>query len=182
MKDVIVVIEYRNELIKLKSNKYKVYINISDNVIMSMKTFLQDDPFSNESGGVLIGYKVKGKKEIVINDLSLPDKNDESSIIRFIRKSISHIVKIKESSKIKSFCVGNWHTHPIEIPNPSLIDLNTWKEELFECNSSFGFQIFIICGLNGFKVWIGEEKTANITECLECKKIEGIYLKEDSDD
>lgn len=53
------MIEYRNELIKMHSNKYKMVINISDNVISNLKLFLQNKPFINESGGVLIGYKVR---------------------------------------------------------------------------------------------------------------------------
>ena len=60
-------------------------------------------------------------------------------------------------------------------PTPSLIDLSTWKKELSECKSSFGFQVYIICGIDGFKIWIGEEDTANIVECFECEKSEGIY-------
>lgn len=173
---MIAVIEYRNELIKMHSNKYKMVINISDNVISNLKLYLQNKPFINESGGVLIGYKVRGYNEIIIEDISLTDEKDESSIIKFVRKSISHILKIKKASLNNSFCIGNWHTHPVAIPCPSPIDLSTWKEELSECKSSFGFQVYIICGIDGFKVWLGEEKAANIVECFECEKNEGIYI------
>lgn len=172
---MIVVIEYRNELIKLQSNSYKIVIDISDKVISNMKLFLQNKPFINESGGVLLGYKVKKQDVIIIDDLSLPDKKDESSVVKFIRKSISHILKIKKASLDNSFCIGNWHTHPVSNPYPSLTDLSTWKEELFKCKSSFGFQVYIICGIDGFRVWLGEEKTANIVECFECEKSKGIY-------
>ena len=84
-------------------------------------------------------------------------------------------MKIHKSSLNNSFCIGNWHTHPVSNPTPSLIDLSTWKKELSECKSSFGFQVYIICGIDGFKIWIGEEDTANIVECFECEKSEGIY-------
>lgn len=173
---MIVVIEYRNELIKVQSKRYKTVINISDKVISNLSMYVQNRSFINESGGVLLGYKVKEHNVIIIDDLSLPDKEDESSMIKFIRKSISHILKINKSSLNNSFCIGNWHTHPVSNPTPSLIDLSTWKKELSECKSSFGFQVYIICGIDGFKVWLGEENTENIAECFECEKSEGIYI------
>ena len=170
------MVEYSNELVKMKSNRYKMVINISDKVITNMQLYLQNKPLIKEAGGVLIGYKVRGFDEIIVEDLSLPDEDDGRSVIEFVRKSILHILKVKRASLSKSFCIGNWHTHPCAIPIPSSTDLSTWKEELIECKSSFGFQIYIICGIDGFKVWIGEEGTANIVECFECEKKDGIYI------
>lgn len=143
IRNVIVVIEYRNELIKVQSKRYKTVINISDKVISNMSMYVQNRSFINESGGVLLGYKVKEHNVIIIDDLSLPDKEDESSMIKFIRKSISHILKINKSSLNNSFCIGNWHTHPVSNPTPSLIDLSTWKKNYLSVKVLLGFKCIL---------------------------------------
>lgn len=176
MKVVIFVNEYRNELFKFVSSEFGLLLNVSDRVISSMEKYVQKNTSIPESGGVLLGYRILGKNEIMIDDISLPDKYDERSLIKFIRKSVSHIIKINSSNEKKSFCIGNWHTHPCCNPVPSSIDLKTWKEELMKCSSTFGFQVFIICAIDGFDIWVGKEKTGKIVKCIECKKKDGIYI------
>lgn len=171
------MIDYRNSLVKFYCSEYDLYIDILDNVIQKMKYHIENE--SNlEAGGFLTGYKVKDKNCIVIDDLSIPEKDDFRSKFSFIRKSKMHIKKMLRIKEKQSFCIGNWHTHPFaSIPHPSTIDINTWKSELHECRSSFGYQIFIICANKGFKIWIGKENQNDFYQLFECEQENGIYKR-----
>lgn len=173
--------DYDVSLRKFYSFEFDYTIDILDKVILDMKKYIQYDSKSLEAGGVLIGYKVKGKRQIIINDLSLPHKNDSRSRISFIRKSKSHLIKIKNSKVKNNFCIGNWHTHPTNSPTPSYIDIETWKFELKNCKSSFNYQLYVICGIKEFRLWIGNEKNKEIIELKECKKEKGIYIRGNND-
>lgn len=166
---------YDFRLIKFFSEEYNIYVDIVDDVILKMKSYINND-LNYESGGVLLGYKMRHGNSIIIEDLSEPHKDDYQSKFIFVRKSIAHLRKIRLGKDKRSFCIGNWHTHPFaSIPTPSIIDLNTWKKEVKTCKSGFGFQIYIICGYDEFRVWIGNEKTNEIVELNECKRVDGLY-------
>ena len=171
------MIDYRNALVKFYSYEYELYVDLLDSVIQKMKGYINDE--SNlESGGILTGYKIKDTSCIVIDDLSVPSHDDLRSRFSFIRKSKIHIRKILLKKQDQSFCIGNWHTHPFTTnPIPSQTDITTWSEELFECKSSFGYQIFIICGTKGFRAWIGKENQNKIYELAECEKIDELYVR-----
>lgn len=169
------MIDYRNALVKFYCPQYDLYVDILDSVIQKMKEYVEYEN-NQESGGILTGYKVKDINCIVIDDLSVPGCEDVCSKFSFIRKSKKHIRKIILRKDKQSYCIGNWHTHPFtNNPNPSLIDISTWSQELNECRSSFGYQLFIICGIRGFKIWIGKEEYSSIYEIAECEKEGDVY-------
>lgn len=173
------MIPYSDSLVKVYSSYFGVYVDIKDVVISKMFSYITDHSEELEAGGVLIGYKVKDSNSIVIEDVTEPDTQDERSRFYFVRKSVQHLNTVIKKKKLKSFCIGNWHTHPFSMnPNPSSVDNNTWNKELIECKSGHGFQIFIICGREGFRVWIGKENDLVIQECQECAMIDGLYVEE----
>lgn len=159
-----------SRLIKLYDPNYDIYVDVLDSVIEKISEYVTDKESKYEAGGVLLGYKIKGKNAIVVEDLSEPQTEDKRYKCHFTRLAKEHVQIIEKKRNDKSFYLGNWHTHPFtNIPTPSNIDKKTWASELIECKSTTGFQIFIICGIKQFKVWIGKENTTDIYEMKECK-------------
>ena len=58
--------------------------------------------------------------------------------------------------------IGTWHTHPSEVPSPSSSDLKDWKQSIKHNKDSTSALIFIIAGIQGFRIWLYE----SITESL----------------
>lgn len=172
------MIKYKRALIKLYCLEYDIYVDILDIVIKKICSYVEGTPSILEAGGMLIGYKIKNNNTVVIEDITEPDKNDVRQRFFFIRKSLHHMDTVLKKNENKSFCIGNWHTHPFSNdPLPSTTDINTWRYELKHCKSTFGYQVFIISGQTGFKAWIGEEKQETLYELYECVLIDGLYVK-----
>lgn len=105
----------------LKINTPAIDIEISESVVLTMKSYRQ---FSgNELGGILLGSVINNKK-IRINKISPPLMVDSStsSIIRDAEKANAFIKQEFEESNHTRIYVGEWHTHPENIPTSSIAD------------------------------------------------------------
>jgi len=107
------------------------FLLIEPEVIVVLKKYRQKESNDVEQGGILIG-EYRGK-HIRISSVTEPSNYDDATRFSFFRKAKSHFkVAIKSwllSSKTSTY-LGEWHTHPEHIPNPSSIDLNSWKSNL----------------------------------------------------
>lgn len=126
------------------------FILIEDKVIKELFSFKQGNCTDHESGGILLG-NYRGI-HIEITSLTRPMKNDISSRNRFIRQDPNHnklaYQKWKDSYKYNTY-IGEWHTHPENIPSPSFIDIREWKAKLPKRN-----MVLIIQGIKQY--WIAE--------------------------
>lgn len=107
-------------------------IKISENVLEKMKTFIQNESYKPESGGILIGYHLD-IKNYSITDISLPSHFDKSSRFNFTRSKINAqriINKAFKDSKGKKIYLGEWHTHPEDFPSPSGLDKKSILEQI----------------------------------------------------
>ncbi|MCM3654100.1 Mov34/MPN/PAD-1 family protein [Metabacillus litoralis] len=142
-----------------------VVIEIEEQVIKVIQNMRQDGPTNNESGGMLIGSILTDNNDIVIRDYTLPQKGDYQSRYRFIRKKKSHNTllqkKWEESNKTVMY-LGEWHTHPEMAPHYSQQDIRNWKKLLNKSNTFSDYLVFIIGGINFYKVWIGCRKKGDI--------------------
>jgi integrative and conjugative element protein (TIGR02256 family) len=82
-----------------------------------------------EAGGILLGnYRLP---HIQIVTCSEPLPSDRRTSRGFDRRDPGHQLQAlrrwMDSGKTVTF-VGEWHTHPEEMPSPSMIDLDTWVE------------------------------------------------------
>ncbi|MFT7149815.1 MAG: integrative and conjugative element protein (TIGR02256 family) [Nonlabens sp.] len=120
---------------------------LSDEVSQKMNCYRQLGPASKESGGILIGER-RGRYWIV-TDITTPMKGDIQSRGQFVRQDLRHIKvskRICKRSKNLRTYMGEWHTHPQVIPQPSGVDLASWKSIKIEKGNSL---VFIILGIKG---------------------------------
>lgn len=102
---------------------------IPDNIIDSIYAYRQcssDDP---ESGGLILG-RVRGQF-LEVTEVTFPSKLDYQSRFRFTRRDPSHhAVAMREWDRSGNEVgyLGEWHTHPELTPQPSAIDLASWRD------------------------------------------------------
>ena len=119
-----------------------------------MRGFLSARPPLNcaEAGGILIGQYRGPHVEIV--ECTMPMARDVRTRFAFDRIDPGHGDRAKDawerSGRVQTF-VGEWHTHPVERPNPSCIDLRSWTRG--RKKSQGDPLVFMIFGSIG--VWCG---------------------------
>ena len=107
-------------------------IKISEEVFEKMKSFIQDEKYKPEAGGILIGHYLEDNN-YSITDVSSPSKLDKSSRFNFTRSKNNAqkiINKIFKDSKGKKIYLGEWHTHPEDYPTPSGLDKKSILEQI----------------------------------------------------
>lgn len=145
--------------------KYKVdEINfiLNETVIKNLNKFRQNDSIDPESGGLLLGRTdIHGNTKII--DITVPLEGDIQSRFRFLRKSNKHKDILLESKKKCLYFKGNWHTHPVKVPEPSWVDMISWKNTLKKCKPGESkYCFFIIIGIKDIRVWYGNIYTKEI--------------------
>ena len=74
---------------------------------------------------------------------------------RFIRKDVGHILfyekLYKENNGIYRY-IGEWHTHPENIPQYSFLDKDNWKK-IFRKDRNADMQYHLIAGVEAVRVW-----------------------------
>ena len=106
--------------------EYKVLdykIHLSNNVLDVLSKNRQITNSNFEIGGQLFGYKID--KDFFISDATVSNKVDKKSSISFFPNIIADQDEIDIFYKNGYDFLGNWHTHPQNIPCPSPIDIAT---------------------------------------------------------
>ncbi len=133
-----------------------IKIKICQNVIESMRKYIQKGCLSKEAGGILIGKENMSNENLIINNITVPMKNDKRKYNRFFRNDEGHIAIFNELYKTSNKTVryvGEWHTHPEAIPHCSSLDSNTWEKISVNSSTKYDFY-YIIIGYKAIRVWI----------------------------
>lgn len=131
-------------------------------VIKVFLSYQQLNVTSPESAGVLIGER--RNSHIVIKTVSEPNNNDIRSRFTVNRIGTHHQQKVDQAfidSEGTWQYVGEWHTHPEDIPTPSGLDFASWNENL---NSNLPL-ILIIVGRKNF--WVAKKYNQKIITLTE---------------
>jgi len=81
-----------------------------------------------ESGGILIG-SYRGP-HLEISGYTLPGNNDLRLPYKFVKQDSAHqqsAFRAWYSSGRKDTYIGEWHTHPVGMPEPSTTDTRSWR-------------------------------------------------------
>lgn len=168
--------------IEKRCYKFKIQngpiVDLTPNIIESIIPFLQNNNIDCEACGLLVGYQNNKSGNITINNLSLPGKSDMRNRVFCKLKDSVHRLFLRNQLPNKNFYIGNWHTHPQEIPVPSSTDIVEWNTVLQKDKTSCQYAFFLIFGNREFKMWYGDYRTMCIFEAKEMQRNNDLYVKE----
>lgn len=104
------------------------YLLLKPEVLRVFEKYAQLDAAMPESGGILLGY-VKGEHLEVI-EATEPTLSDKRTMFFFLRRPHGHqdIARCRwEESEGLIRYLGEWHTHPENVPTPSCLDRREWR-------------------------------------------------------
>lgn len=121
-------------------------LSISEVVLNVFTKYIQNDGKSPESGGIITG-KIYDNLIDIIN-CSEPSDLDIRSRYNFNRsfKTAQSFINEKfKESKGEEIYLGEWHTHPEDIPMPSNTDVNSFIKTINKnrLNSTVHFMIIV---------------------------------------
>ena len=141
-------------------NGDKKFIVLGD-VVEKMLSYRQFHSKQKESGGLLIGRHLIENDNIVVDNITEPNKWDKRLFTYFFRSKHHNRVVYKkwQQSKKTQTLVGLWHTHPEPIPRPSHVDMNDWKNVLLQGAFVGNSLFFLIVGTAQINIWQGNKST-----------------------
>ncbi|MFB9053553.1 Mov34/MPN/PAD-1 family protein [Formosa undariae] len=100
-----------------------------------------------EKGGILLG-RCTDENTVVIEKASIPTLFDRSSRYNFQRDKRSAQIFIDYefiASQGKTIYIGEWHTHPEDLPTPSTTDVQMIKRQFKKnkINETFLFMVIV---------------------------------------
>lgn len=141
-------------------------IQINKDILCEIYKWRQTGSNDLEAGGMLIGSIIRDSNDIIIEDLTLPIEGDYRSRTSFIR--CEHHNKLLEKkwadSQYTKMYFGEWHTHPQVIPNHSSQDMINWLKLMEYSKTDTNMLLYIITGIDVFKIWLGIRKSKIIRQ------------------
>lgn len=152
-------------------------VDIEDGVLTTFQSFEQQQMWSKEAGGILIGKKLMDAEHYVLSAVSTPTKQDKRTRFSFTRSKQSAQRYIDkhwtESGGIENY-IGEWHTHPEINPLPSSIDKSLIRQVVSDKSSPFSKVLLVIVGQKG-TLYLGIADSQGTGEISITKEIEVDY-------
>lgn len=104
------------------------HVLLEDAAMQLVRAYRQDQPTTAEAGGVLLGFR-RGN-HLQVTHATPPGLDDKRSRTSFCRAAAGHQAAARNHWQIHDEAgdyVGEWHTHPEDVPTPSTIDLREWS-------------------------------------------------------
>lgn len=106
-------------------------VEVKRRVLNRMLAVAGNGAVSDEGGGILIGRRVLDSADMVVDEVTLPFPTDRRSRFSFLRRRQGHQQALdaawRASGEVATY-LGEWHTHPAPIPEPSPQDLKNWRD------------------------------------------------------
>ncbi len=123
-------------------------ILLAPTVEAAVAAFVSDFELRLEAGGIFIGSHRGPHVEIAACTTPLP--RDVRRPTSFDRKDAGHqavaLAAWQRSGGTDTY-VGEWHTHPVDDPTPSALDLRTWRAVMSRVADPV---VFLIAGRRSF--------------------------------
>ncbi|WP_198361477.1 CBASS system CD-NTase/cGAS isopeptidase Cap3 [Halomonas sp. N3-2A] len=130
-------------------------------VLSRLLSYRQYNLSNNEAAGVLIGER-RGS-HLVVHQVSEPGKGDIRRRYFVDRRGPHHQAAVEDAfsrSSGRLQYLGEWHTHPEDVPSPSSTDLNSWKRYLIADEP----MVLLIVGKN--EIWAAKKCTSTVIPLL----------------
>lgn len=128
-----------------------IKLRINQEVLDEINKYRQIDN-NNESGGVLLGKKELNNDTYIISNITVPSIYDRSSKTSFTRNKDYTQQQINEIWKASNGIVnyiGEWHTHLVNNPMPSITDKRLIHQLYKDKTNVFQHFFMIILGNTG---------------------------------
>ena len=125
------------------------------NTFADLAQLHEDDP---EAGGILLGRLILDSEDVVIDEATKPAPEDRRSRFYFWRSNEPALRRVAEAWKTSGgtqVYLGDWHTHPEDVPQPSCVDRQNWERLLNKSRYEQDFLLFVIVGRKETCVWEG---------------------------
>ena len=132
------------------------YLFIESGVIAGLARY-QQLAGQSEAGGCLYGY-YRGD-HIHVSHCTEPMPGDRRQPFQFNRKDPHHLAvgkKLHAHTQETCTYLGDWHTHPQEIPTPSSLDFSEW-DKISRIKGKWP-SVVLIVGINSLWVGVGDSK------------------------
>jgi [CysO sulfur-carrier protein]-S-L-cysteine hydrolase len=138
-----------------KSNKIGLIISVEDSLLSNIID-IGEQHYPNEFGGFLIGHYSNNQTQLNITDTILPNKYNATPYL-FERDTIGIEDKLKNyySENPQKYYVGEWHTHPNNLPIPSGTDIKAINAITNHNDVSIKNPVMLIIGYNKTKIELG---------------------------
>jgi [CysO sulfur-carrier protein]-S-L-cysteine hydrolase len=112
--------------------------------------------YPKEFGGFLIGNYSDDFKQLNITDTILPMKYRATKYL-FQRDAlgVDELLKFFYKENPKKYYVGEWHTHPDNLPIPSSTDINAINTIINHKEVAIQNPVFLIIGYNKTEIELG---------------------------
>lgn len=137
---------------RVSSNQRLIFV---DEAVQQMLAFRQRSWWQTEAGGVLLGRHLLDTDDIVVDEVTTPQKSDRRSRFGFFRsKKHGKIAQSRWTEEASTLAyLGLWHTHPERDPTPSGVDRQDWKQAV-STDTFHGDRLFFpIVGIERIRVW-----------------------------
>jgi integrative and conjugative element protein (TIGR02256 family) len=125
-------------------------------VTATLLAFRQLNTDQKEAGGILLGRLIEATDDVIVDEVTSPNKADRRGRFFFFRKRNTTQQRIntawKESAHTRVY-LGEWHTHPEDDPSPSGVDIENWSRIGRTARYEQEFLFFIIVGITTIRVW-----------------------------
>jgi integrative and conjugative element protein (TIGR02256 family) len=131
-------------------------VAVAKQALERMEHYRQHDPKSPESGGILLGRMLAGCDDVVIDFVTSPSSSDYRTRHRYTRQAEPAQTIIKHVwSHTQGTCnyLGEWHTHPAPVANPSDFDLVSWSRHTKRVQCGQGFLLFALVAVHEIALW-----------------------------
>ncbi|WMN11029.1 Mov34/MPN/PAD-1 family protein [Marivirga salinae] len=115
-------------LLEYYCNDLGVKLEIDDSIIFRMVSESKKH-YPKEFGGILLGRYTEDFNKAIITDIIIPTEF-ENSKTQFKRgnKGIEKRLRKEYNKKPSIIYLGEWHTHPESLPEPSNTDISTFTQ------------------------------------------------------
>lgn len=126
-----------------------------EDAVRQLRAYAQQSRRQTEAGGVLLGRYLLDTPDLVVDEVTVPQKEDRRSRFGFFRsRQHGEVARARWAAANETMAyLGLWHTHPERDPTPSGVDLRDWEkalaQDVFEGDSLF----FPIVGTERIRVW-----------------------------
>lgn len=149
-------------------------VSIALAVTERLLSFRQLKNSSRESGGIILGRLLVDNDDVIVDEITSPGPKDFRSRFSFLRRRDSAQKRVNAAwieSKGMLVYLGEWHTHPEDVPTPSYsIDLKEWRRIAKEASFEQDFLLFLIVGRTQTNAWELEKATGKVTELQSVKQ------------